>query len=28
MMGKQIADTFPALLQGLARSAERAEGRG
>ena len=28
MMGKQIADTFPALLQGLARKAEKSEGRG
>jgi Polyketide cyclase / dehydrase and lipid transport len=28
MMGKQIADTFPALLQGLARKAEATEGRG
>jgi uncharacterized protein YndB with AHSA1/START domain len=28
MMGKQIADTFPALLQGLAGKAERTEGRG
>ncbi len=28
MMGKQIADTFPALLQGLARRAEGSEGRG
>jgi uncharacterized protein YndB with AHSA1/START domain len=28
MMGKQIADTFPALLQGLARKAERSEVRG
>src|SRR5207245_10584977 len=28
MMGKQIADTFPALLQGLARKAETSEGRG
>ena len=28
MMGKQIADTFPALLQGLARKAEASEGRG
>jgi hypothetical protein len=28
MMGKQIADTFPALLQGLARKAEGSEGRG
>ncbi len=27
MMGRQIADTFPALLQGLARKAEAAEGR-
>jgi uncharacterized protein YndB with AHSA1/START domain len=27
MMGKQIADTFPALLQGLARKAETTEGR-
>jgi hypothetical protein len=27
MMGKQIADTFPALLQGLARKAEASEGR-
>ena len=27
MMGKQIADTFPALLQGLARKAETSEGR-
>jgi uncharacterized protein YndB with AHSA1/START domain len=27
MMGRQIADTFPALLQGLARQAEAAEGR-
>jgi uncharacterized protein YndB with AHSA1/START domain len=27
MMGKQIADTFPALLQGLARKAEATEGR-
>jgi hypothetical protein len=28
MMGKQIADTFPALLEGLAREAEKSEGRG
>ena len=28
MMGKQIADTFPALLQGLARKAEGSAGRG
>jgi uncharacterized protein YndB with AHSA1/START domain len=28
MMGKQIADTFPALLQGLARKAEATESRG
>jgi uncharacterized protein YndB with AHSA1/START domain len=28
MMGKQIADTFPALLQGLAREAETGEKRG
>ena len=27
MMGNQIADTFPALLQGLARKAEQSEGR-
>ena len=27
MMSKQIADTFPALLQGLARKAETSEGR-
>lgn len=27
MMGKQIADTFPALLQGLARKAEGSAGR-
>jgi hypothetical protein len=27
MMGRQIADTFPALLQGLARKAESSEGR-
>ena len=27
MMGKQIADTFPVLLQGLARKAEATEGR-
>lgn len=27
MMGKQIADTFPPLLQGLARKAEAIEGR-
>lgn len=27
MMGRQIADTFPALLQGLARKAEASEGR-
>ena len=27
MMGRQIADTFPALLQGLARKAEATEGR-
>jgi hypothetical protein len=27
MMGKQIADTFPPLLQGLARKAEASEGR-
>jgi uncharacterized protein YndB with AHSA1/START domain len=27
MMGRQIADTFPALLQGLARQAEASEGR-
>ena len=27
MMGKQIADTFPALLEGLARKAEKTEGR-
>jgi len=27
MMSKQIADTFPALLQGLARKAEASEGR-
>jgi uncharacterized protein YndB with AHSA1/START domain len=28
MMGRQIADTFPPLLQGLARKAEANEGRG
>ena len=28
MMGRQIADTFPALLQGLASKAEASEGRG
>jgi hypothetical protein len=28
MMGPQIANTFPALLQGLARKAEANEGRG
>jgi uncharacterized protein YndB with AHSA1/START domain len=28
MMGPQIANTFPALLQGLARKAEASEGRG
>ena len=28
MMGRQIADTFPALLQGLARKAEASEARG
>jgi hypothetical protein len=28
MMGKQIADTFPALLQGLAHEAETGEKRG
>ena len=28
MMGPQIANTFPALLQGLARKAESSEGRG
>jgi uncharacterized protein YndB with AHSA1/START domain len=27
MMSKQIADTFPPLLQGLARKAEASEGR-
>jgi uncharacterized protein YndB with AHSA1/START domain len=27
MMGRQIANTFPALLQGLARQAEGSEGR-
>lgn len=27
MMGKQIADTFPALLQGLVRKAESSEAR-
>lgn len=27
MMGKQIADTFPPLLEGLARKAESTEGR-
>jgi uncharacterized protein YndB with AHSA1/START domain len=27
MMGPQIANTFPALLQGLARKAEGSEGR-
>src|ERR1700687_5844457 len=27
MMGRQIADPFPALLQGLARKAEAIEGR-
>jgi hypothetical protein len=27
MMGKQIANTFPALLQGLARKAEASENR-
>jgi len=27
MMGPQIANTFPALLQGLARKAEASEGR-
>ena len=27
MMGRQIADTFPALLQGLARQAEASDGR-
>ena len=28
IMGGQIADTFPGLLQGLARKAEASEGRG
>jgi uncharacterized protein YndB with AHSA1/START domain len=28
MMGKQIADTFPGLLEGLARAAEKGGGRG
>jgi len=28
MMGPQIANTFPPLLQGLARKAEASEGRG
>ena len=28
IMGRQIADTFPGLLQGLARKAEASEGRG
>jgi len=28
MMGPQIANTFPPLLQGLARKAESSEGRG
>ena len=28
MMGKQIADTFPALLRGLARKAEGSAGQG
>jgi uncharacterized protein YndB with AHSA1/START domain len=28
MMGPRIANTFPALLQGLARKAEVSEGRG
>ena len=28
MMGRQIADSFPGLLQGLARKAEASEGRG
>lgn len=28
MMGRQIADTFPALLKGLAGKAEATEGRG
>jgi len=28
MMARQIADTFPPLLQGLARKAEGSEGRG
>ena len=28
MMGKQIAESFPALLRGLARKAEVSEGRG
>ena len=28
MMGPQIANSFPALLQGLARKAEASEGRG
>jgi hypothetical protein len=27
LMGKQIADTFPSLLQGLAHKAEASEGR-
>jgi len=27
MMARQIADTFPPLLQGLARKAEASEGR-
>src|SRR6202795_3409211 len=27
MMGRQIADSFPALLQGLARQAEASQGR-
>lgn len=27
MMGRQIADTFPALLQGLAKKAEASESR-
>jgi uncharacterized protein YndB with AHSA1/START domain len=28
MMGSQIANTFPALLKGLARKAEASDGRG
>jgi uncharacterized protein YndB with AHSA1/START domain len=28
MMGSQIANTFPALLKGLARQAEASDGRG